>query len=258
MTASIPISERLAGRSALVTGAGSGIGRATALRLGAEGALVLAMDRNLDAVRETASTLPEAVLPIGGDVASRVDWVTAIDTLIARAGTIDILVNNAAVNLPGIFHEATPEDIERTMKVNIMGAIHGCQLAIPHMLAAGSGSIVNIASVNALVAERYLSIYAASKGAIAMLTKGIALDYASTGIRCNAICPGWVDTPINHAHAAMLGGLESVYASIDSFQPIGRPGDPAEIASVVAFLASDDASFMTGSIVVADGGMTVM
>lgn len=91
-----------------------------------------------------------------------------------------------------------------------------------------------------------------------MLTKGIALDYAGRGIRCNAVCPGWVDTPINHAHAAMLGGLEQVYATIDSFQPIGRPGDPSEIASLVSFLASDESSFMTGSVVVADGGMTAM
>jgi dihydroanticapsin dehydrogenase len=106
------------------------------------------------------------------------------------------------------------------------------------------------------VAEPYLAVYAASKGAIVMLSKGIALDYARQGIRCNAIAPGWVDTPINHAHAELLGGLQHVYDTIDSFQPIGRPGRPAEIASVALFLASDESSFMTGSVVVADGGMT--
>ena len=249
---------RLSGRTALVTGAGSGIGRASALRLAQEGATVLALDCAPESVAATALAAPDAITPVVADVASRADWVTAIDMLIEREGAIDILVNNAAVNLPALFHEATSADIDRTLQVNIMGAIHGCQLAIPHMLAAGRGSIINIASVNALVAERFLSIYAASKGAIGMLTKGIALDYAKTGIRCNAICPGWVDTPINHAHAAMLGGLENVYATIDSFQPIGRPGAPEEIAALVAFLASDDASFMTGSIVVADGGMTSM
>ena len=253
-----PVAGRLGGRSAIVTGAGSGIGRASALRLGAEGAFVLAVDRDAASVAATAAALPEAIEAFCGDISSRADWSDAIRKVVERTGCVDILVNNAAVNLPALFHEATPEDIDRTVQVNIMGAIHGSQLVIPHMLRAGRGSIVNIASVNALVAERYLSIYAASKGAIAMLTKGIALDYAKTGIRCNAICPGWVDTPINHAHAEMFGGLESVYASIDSFQPIGRPGEPEEIAAVVAFLASDDASFMTGSIVVADGGMTAM
>jgi len=89
-----------------------------------------------------------------------------------------------------------------------------------------------------------------------MLSRGIALDYAKQGIRCNVICPGWVDTPINYAHAELLGGIESVYATIDSFQPIGRPGTPDEIANVALFLASDEASFMTGSVVLADGGMT--
>lgn len=258
MTTLQATSGRLAERSAIVTGAGSGIGRASALRLGSEGAFVVAIDRDASSVADTAALMPEAIKAFCGDVSSREDWSRAIQLILDRTGRVDILVNNAAVNLPALFHEATPEDIERTVQVNIMGAIHGSQLVIPHMLRVGRGSIVNIASVNALVAERYLSIYAASKGAISMLTKGIALDYAKTGIRCNAICPGWVDTPINHAHAEMFGGLETVYASIDSFQPIGRPGEPEEIAAVVAFLASDDASFMTGSIVVADGGMTAM
>lgn len=128
--------------------------------------------------------------------------------------------------------------------------------AIPHMLAAGSGSIVNVASVNGVVSEPFLALYSASKGASVMLTKGVALDYAKQGIRCNVVCPGWVDTPINYAHAELLGGLQHVYDTIESFQPIGRPGTPREIANVVLFLASDEASFMTGSVVLADGGMT--
>lgn len=257
--ADAPTPHRLIGRGALVTGAGSGIGRASALRLAADGAVVVALDQSPGTADETAAAAPSGrVIPCTADVSRRSDLAEAIALVVESAGSIDVLVNNAAVNLPALFHEASAEDIERTWQVNVMGAVHGCQLVIPLMLNQGRGSIVNIASVNALVAERFLSIYAASKGAIAMLTKGIALDYAAQGIRCNAICPGWVDTPINHAHAAMLGGLEQVYASIDSFQPIGRPGDPTEIASLVSFLASDEASFMTGSVVVADGGMTAM
>ena len=127
---------------------------------------------------------------------------------------------------------------------------------LPHMLRRGGGSLINTTSVNGIVAEPFLAIYATSKGAIVMLTKGIALDYAKQGIRCNAIAPGWVDTPINYAHAELLGGLKEVYATIDSFQPIGRPGEPREIANVALFLASDESSFVTGSVIVADGGMT--
>jgi NAD(P)-dependent dehydrogenase (short-subunit alcohol dehydrogenase family) len=128
--------------------------------------------------------------------------------------------------------------------------------AIPHMLEQGSGSIVNISSVNGLVSEPFLAVYSASKGAVVMLTRGIALDYAARGIRCNCICPGWVDTPINYAHANMMGGLEKIYANIGQFQPIGRPGEPREIAHLALFLASDEASFITGSVISADGGMT--
>ena len=148
---------------------------------------------------------------------------------------IDILVNNAGVNLPGIFHEVSNDEIDRTLNINVKGYMYGSRAAIPYML---------------------LSVYAASKGAIVMLTKGIALDYAKQGIRCNCICLGWVDTPINYAHAEMMGGLDKIYAEIDRFQPIGRPGEPSEIANLALFLASDEASFLTGSIIAADGGMT--
>jgi NAD(P)-dependent dehydrogenase (short-subunit alcohol dehydrogenase family) len=171
-------------------------------------------------------------------------------------GSIDILVNNAGVNLPGVFHEVSNEIIDKTLNVNVKGPIYGSRAAIPHMLRQGGGAIVNVSNVNGLVSEPFLTIYSASKGAVVMLTKGIALDYAKQGIRCNCICPGWVDTPINYAHAELLGGIEKVYASIDQFQPIGRPGEPREIAHLALFLASDEASFLTGSIITADGGMT--
>jgi len=178
------------------------------------------------------------------------------DDTVARWGRLDVVFNNAGVNLPTVFHEVTDELIDRTISVNLKGVIYGCRAAIPHMLVQGGGSIINTGSVNSLVSEPFLSIYAATKGAILMLSRSIALDYAKQGIRCNCLCPGWVDTPVNYAHAEMLGGLQHVYDTIDSFQPIGRPGEPREIANVVLFLASDESSFMTGSAVVADGAMT--
>jgi len=217
---------------------------------------VLCADIDDAAADETASSIGGTAAAVQTDVSDP----RAVEAMVARCvelhGRVDVLVNNAGVNIPGVLHEVPDDVIDRTLAVNVKGPIYGCRAAIPHMLSQDGGSIVNISSVNGIVSEPYLSVYSASKGAVVMLTKGVALDYAKQGIRCNAICPGWVDTPINYAHAEMLGGLQHVYDTIDSFQPIGRPGRPEEIAHVALFLASDEASFMTGAIVSADGGMT--
>jgi dihydroanticapsin dehydrogenase len=253
------MSGRVAGLVAIVTGAGSGIGQASAVRLAEEGAIVICADINEVAAKATADSITATgakAIAAGIDIADSAACSLLVNQTVADFGSIDILVNNAGVNLPGVFHEVSNETIDRTLNVNVKGAMYLTRASIPHMLKKGNGSIVNMSSVNGLVSEPYLSVYSASKGAIVMFTRGIALDYAKQGIRCNAICPGWVDTPINHAHAKMLGGLDHVYKTIDSFQPIGRPGTSREIANLVLFLASDESSFMTGSIVSADGGMT--
>lgn len=253
------MSGRVEGKVAVVTGAASGIGRASAIRLAEEGAKVCCVDINATGLEETISEIKK----MGASATASVVNIARdreCDELISQTinefGSVDILINNAGVNIPGVFHESSNEVIDKTLDVNVKGAMYLTRAVIPHMLKIKKGSIVNMSSVNGIVSEPYLSIYSASKGAIVMFTKGIALDYAKTGIRCNAICPGWVDTPINYAHAEMLGGLDHVYKTIDSFQPIGRPGTPREIANVVLFLASDESSFMTGSIVSVDGGMT--
>ncbi len=250
---------RVDSKACVVTGAGSGIGKAIAERLAEEGGKVLCVDLNGD----TAAAVADGIKKMGGiasavaaDVSDRAQVDAFIAQCVAEYSQIDVLVNNAGVNIPGVFHEVPDAVIDKTLNVNVKGVMYGCQAAIPHMLKSGKGSIVNISSVNGLVSEPFLAVYSASKGAVVMLTRGIALDYAKQGIRCNAICPGWVDTPINYAHAEMLGGLQKVYDSIDSFQPIGRPGEPREIAHLALFLASDEASFLTGSIISADGGMT--
>lgn len=248
--------DRLAGKVTIVTGAGSGIGRASAIRFAEEGARVTCVDVNADSVRETARLIGTSAFPVAADVSKAAQVQAYTDATVERWGGLHVVFNNAGVNLPGVFHEATDAVVDRTLDVNVKGCIYGCRYAIPHMLRGGGGSLINTSSVNGLVAEPYLAIYATSKGAIIMLSKGIALDYAKQGIRCNAIAPGWVDTPVNYAHAEMLGGLAEVYATIDSFQPIGRPGEPREIANVALFLASDESSFVTGSVVVADGAMT--
>jgi len=253
------MSGRVEGLVAIVTGAASGIGEASAIRLAEEGATVVCADIDAAGASRTADLIKSSngqAIGFGIDISDSNKCDEIVAAAVSKFGAIDILVNNAGVNLPGVFHEVTNETIDRTLAVNIKGAMYLTRAAIPHMLKSGRGSIVNMSSVNGLVSEPFLSVYSASKGAIVMFTRGIALDYAKLGIRCNAICPGWVDTPINHAHAKMLGGLDHVYETIDSFQPIGRPGTPREIANLVLFLASDESSFMTGSIVSADGGMT--
>jgi NAD(P)-dependent dehydrogenase (short-subunit alcohol dehydrogenase family) len=250
---------RVQDKVCIVTGAGSGIGKATAIRLAEEGGKVLCVDLNLESAQATTQEILEmsgAALAIKADVGN----VDQVNAFVARAvetwGRIDVLVNNAGVNLPGVFHEVSDATINLTLDVNLKGPMYASRAAIPHMLKQGSGSIVNISSVNGLVSEPFLAVYSASKGGVVMLTRGIALDYAAQGIRCNCICPGWVDTPINYAHADMMGGLEKIYANIGQFQPIGRPGEPREIAHLALFLASDEASFITGSVISADGGMT--
>lgn len=250
------VGDRLAGKVTIVTGAGSGIGRASAIRFAEEGARVTCVDINREAVEVVAREIGDAAHAVGADVSDPAAVRAYTDDTVTRWGRLDVAFNNAGINIPGVFHEVPDEVINRTLDVNVKGCIYGCRYAIPHMLRAGAGSLINTTSVNGLVAEPFLTIYATSKGAIVMLSKGIALDYAKQGIRCNALAPGWVDTPINYAHAEMLGGLKEVYATIDSFQPIGRPGEPREIANVALFLASDESSFVTGSVIVADGAMT--
>src|SRR5256714_7413249 len=248
--------DRLAGKVAIVTGAASGIGRATAIRFAEEGSRVTCVDLNRDGVQAGAREIGAQAHPVAADVSDAAAVRAYTDDTVKRWGGLHVAFNNAGVNIPGVFHEVPDEVVDRTLNVNVKGCIYGCRYAIPHMLRGRGGSLINTSSVNGLVAEPFLAIYATSKGAIVMLSKGIALDYAKQGIRCNALAPGWVDTPINYAHAEMLGGLKEVYATIDSFQPIGRPGEPREIANVALFLASDESSFVTGSVIVADGAMT--
>jgi len=252
------MAERLTGKTAIVTGAGSGIGRAIAQAFVDEGAQVLAADLNevgLVATRDDCSD-PALMLVQRADVSDPEQVEALVHRATAEFGSLTTMVNNAAISIPGTVVDTSWDDYERTMAVNVRGVYAGCKYAIPAMLDAGGGSIINIGSVNSLVAERVLSSYIASKGAVLMLSKSVALDFAAQGIRCNCICPGWVDTPINLPHAEAMGGIDLVRSTLPDWQPIGREGRPSEIAWAAVFLASDESRFMTGSAMVVDGGMT--
>ena len=245
---------RLESKVAIVTGAGGGIGRAIVQRFVAEGAQVVAADLDEARVAETARLAGASYEVVDVSEPKDVEWLVA--TAVERHGKLTTMCNNAAISIPGDVTEVSVADFDRTIAVNLRGVFLGCKYAVPALLDAGGGSIVNTGSVNSLVAEPFLTAYCASKGGVLMLTKAVALDYAAKGIRCNCLCPGWVDTPINHPHAERMGGLDGVLESLPEWQPIGRQGYPEEIAAAAVYLASDESAFMTGSAFVIDGAMT--
>jgi len=247
---------RLDGKVVIVTGAGGGIGRAMARKLAQEGAMVAAADINEERLAGTAAGVDGTIRTQHCDVSRAAEVERLVADTVAAFGTLTTICNNAGISIPAKVTDLSEEDWDRTIGVNLKGVYLGCKYAIPEILKSGGGSVINVGSVNSLVAEPFLSAYCASKGGVLMLTKQIALDFARDNIRANCICPGWVDTPINWPHAEMMGGLDQVLKTLPDWQPIGRQGYPEEIANVAVFLASDESSFMTGSAVVVDGGMT--
>jgi NAD(P)-dependent dehydrogenase (short-subunit alcohol dehydrogenase family) len=237
----------LDGKIALVTGAGSGIGAATAARLGEEGAVVIGLDL-------TVSTDHGCKEFSAVDVTDA-DAVTAcVDGIVSSHGSLDVVVNAAGVAGGGPLHAIELDEWNRVIAVNLTGTMLVCRAATNHMLRAGSGAIVNIASVEGLEGGEGGSAYNASKGGVVLLTKNLAMDYGRRGIRVNAVCPGFIQTPMMDA---TLGddAMAGIREQFREAHQLGRFGDPSEIASAIAFLASDDASFVTGTTLTVDGGM---
>lgn len=245
-----------AGKACIVTGATSGIGRAIALELASQRADLLLVGRNesrgLEALAELRSLGAAAsFMPV--DVAQPESARAVIESALGVYGRIDVLVNNAGILINGTALDCTDEDWNRVMEVNLSAAFRLSRAVLPQMLQQGSGSIVNIASDWALMGARGATAYCVSKAALAQLTRCMALDYATAGIRVNAVCPGETDTPM--LDLAFPGNdrdrkVRALAASI----PLGRVARVEEIARVVAFVASADASFMTGALIPVDGG----
>jgi NAD(P)-dependent dehydrogenase (short-subunit alcohol dehydrogenase family) len=248
--------ERLGGKRAIVTGAGAGIGEATAIRLSSEGALVALADLDGQAAERVAGKIAGKTLARRMDV-TRADEVEAlVQGVVEEWGGLDVMVNNAGIGVAGTTPETSEEDWERLMAVNLKGTFLGMKYAIPAMRDSGGGSIVNISSVAALVGIADRAAYSATKGGILALTRAAAIDHVSEGIRVNCIAPGTVDTPWIGRITAGYDDPEEAREKMEARQPHGRFVTSEEIAAMAAYLASDESASCIGACMVVDGGVT--
>lgn len=250
---------KLAGKVALVTGAGSGIGQAIAMLFAAEGARVGVADFSEAGGNATVSQIRAA----GGDgeffrvdVSRSAEVKATVEGLLQRWGQLDILCNNAGIGVAATVVDTAEEDWDRTLAVDLKGVFLGCKYAIPPMIAHGGGVIVNTASVAGQVGVLNRAAYCAAKAGVVGLTKSVAVDYVGQNIRINAICPGTVDSPwIQKILSAQPDPVAERQRMVER-QPMGRMGEPAEIARAALYLACDDSAFVTGTALIIDGGLT--
>ncbi|RUU86011.1 MULTISPECIES: SDR family NAD(P)-dependent oxidoreductase [unclassified Mesorhizobium] len=247
-------------RIAVVTGAGSGIGRAGAMIMGREGAVVVIADRDQAAGEATASN----IRAVGGQaeaIATDVADDGALEKLIAgtieRHGRIDILHNHAGIQVGGTLTEVEVGGMDASWRVNVRAQFLAARMVMPSMIARGGGVILNTASNSGVFYDREMIAYATSKHAVVAMTRQMSLDYARHNVRVNALCPGWVDTPFNEPFIAQMGGREAIETYVRTKIPMGRWASADEIAEAILFLVSDRSSFMTGQALVIDGGESI-
>ena len=251
---------RVKDKVALVTGAGAGIGKASALLLAKEGAKVAVADSDVAAAEETTEMIRKAgrdAISLKGDVSVEADCAGMVEATTAQWGRLDILCNIAGVVLGGILDKTTDREWNASMDVNLRSIYLCSKHAIPLMKRSGGGSIVNMASVAGLMGVKNRAAYSASKGGVIALTKSMAIDYVEDGIRVNSICPGTVDSPSLKKRLEALPDPAAARRDFTARQPMKRFGRPEEIAYAVLFLSSDESSFITGTEIIVDGGMSL-
>ena len=254
-------SGRVAGKIAIVSGAAAGIGRATALRLAEEGAKICLGDIDRTGAESSAADIRARggeAFPLALDVAEEADWRRIINATVERFGGLDILVNNAGIAFAAGLEETTTEQWRRIMAVNVDSVFFGCKFALPAMRESGGGAIVNISSILGLVGSPVQAAYGATKGAVRLFTKGVALECAEAGwnIRVNSVHPAYIRTPMVERYAETWGSLKKGLEALGDLHPIGRVGEAEEVANAVLYLASDEAKFVTGAELLIDGGYT--
>lgn len=253
-------SMRFKGKRVIVTGGGSGIGKATAEAFLSEGAKVAIFDISERSGKKVIEELKQKgynPLLFVGDVSRSADVKRMVKGAVAKLGGIDVLFNNAGILVEGTVEKVSEKDWDRIMSVNVKGVFLMSKAIVPIMLKQKKGVIVNNASCSGLVGDRNAIAYNTSKGAVVLMTKCLALDYALKNIRCNCVCPGEIETPMFHQEAkARNMPLDEYRTELCGYHPIGRLGVPSEVANAVLFLASEDASFITGVAFSVDGGYT--
>ena len=250
----MPAAQRLLGKTCIVTGGGNGIGAASVRRFVAEGAEVLIADRDVSAAGALAQTLGSSAWPMACDVRLEADVRAVADAAMQRWGRIDVLVNNAGAELNRAYDATTVDEWDMVLDTDLKGPWLFCKHVVPHMVNAGTGSVINVSSLNGLVGFPLSTAYGSAKGGLIVFTKDMAIELAKSGVRFNCVCPGVIATPMMERWTDLMPDKTEAQNMLRGVMPIGRMGTAEEVAGAIFFFASDDSMLCQGAVLSVDGG----